>query len=120
MLTKEELYVSITQSHAVQREAGERGTMRNKVQLLTLQGLLCFSLLHVAEVLLGWCDFIKDRKLPPSQNRKKNKVGDEQGTVMETRTVLSHGNGENMKYPNDFPEISGEQWLCAKMVPLVM
>jgi len=27
-------------------------------------------------------------------------------------------NGGNMKCPNAFPEMSGEQWLGAKMVPL--
>lgn len=95
--TEKELYVSATQLPSVQRETGERGTPYNKVQLLTLQSLLCFSLLHVKRVLLDWCDFNKDRKLPPSQSRKKNMAGEEQGAAMETRTVLSLGKWESMK-----------------------
>lgn len=95
--TEEELYVSITQSPAVQRESGEQGVPQNKVQLLTLQSLLFFSLLHVKGVLLDWCNFNKDRNLPPSQSRKKNKAGEEQGAVMETRTDLSLGKLESME-----------------------
>lgn len=94
---EKELYVSVTQSPAIQRETGEQGMPQNKVQLLTLTSLLCFSLLHVKGVLLDWCDFYKDRKLLPSQSRKKNEAGEERGTVVGTRTVLSLGKSESME-----------------------
>lgn len=92
--TQERNCMYLSHNHLLPKVEPRERAPYNNLQLPALQNLLCFSLLHVKGVLLDWCAFITDRKLLPSQSRKKNKAGEEWRVAIETRKVLSSEKSE--------------------------